>query len=103
MQDLKTGNMRLDIREARQAKQTLTAEQQSALKGKTKSAPARISLGKWHEMEVTVHDDQLAVSIDGQAVASLTSPGIMHPTKKVLRLAVPRNAVVDDLKIYRFE
>jgi len=36
-QDLKTGNMRLDIRQAREAKQPLSEEQQAALKGKDKS------------------------------------------------------------------
>jgi hypothetical protein len=34
-------------------------------------------------------------------VGSLRSPGIAHPTKKLLRLAVPRNAVVDDVRIWR--
>jgi hypothetical protein len=45
MQDLKTGNMRLDIREARQAKQKLTDEQQQAIKGKEKAIPHPV--GDW--------------------------------------------------------
>jgi hypothetical protein len=48
-----------------------------------------------------VSGDELSVTIDGQFVGRLKSPGIAHPTKRTLRLAVPRNAVVDDVKIWR--
>jgi hypothetical protein len=101
LQDLKTGNMRLDIREARQAKKPLSAEQSSALEGKSKKVSHSLQVGKWYDVEVTVKGDQLYVSIDGKAVGSLASPGIAHPTKSMLRLAVPRNAVVDDVRIWR--
>ncbi len=100
-QDLKTGNMRLDIQTARLAKKALTAEQQQALQGKQKSVPRPIEIGQWHELLVKVAGDELSVTIDGKAVGSFKSPGIAHPTKKQLRLAVPRNAVVDDVKIWR--
>lgn len=103
LQDLKTGNMRLDIREARQAKKPLSAEQSSALEGKSKKVPHSLQVDKWYEVEVKVNGDQLSVSIDDQKVASLASPGIGHPTKRMLRLAVPRNAVVDDVRIWRKE
>lgn len=100
-QDLKTGNMRLDIREARLAKKTLTAEQQSALKGKEKSFPRETQVGEWHDLLVTVKGDEITVALDGEKVGSFSSPGISHPTKRLLRLSVPRNAVVDDVKIWR--
>jgi hypothetical protein len=103
LQDLKTGNMRLDIREARQSKQALTAEQQAALQGKSKTTPHSLVVGRWYEVESTIQGDRLSVSIDGLPVASLTAPGIAHPTKRMLRLAVPRNAVVDDVKIWQHE
>ena len=45
--------------------------------------------------------DELSVMIDGQPMGTFKSPGIAHPTKRMLRLAVPRNAVVDDVKIWR--
>jgi len=101
MQDLKTGNMRLDIREARQAKQKLTDEQQQAIKGKEKAIPLPLETGKWHDLTVKITGDELSVTINGQLVGSFKSPGIAHPTKRTLRLAVPRNAVVDDVKIWR--
>jgi len=103
LQDLKTGNMRLDIRTARQAETPLTAEQQAALKGKNKTTPHVLTVGKWHEVEAVIRGDKLSVSLDGRPVAELVSPGIAHPTKRMLRLAVPRNAVVDDVRIWRIE
>jgi hypothetical protein len=103
LQDLKTGAMRLDIQEARVAKEKLTAEQQDALKGKQKAVPRAIGIKQWHDLRVTIAGDTLSVEVDGKAVGELKSPGIAHPTKRQLRLSVPRNAVVDDLKIWRVE
>jgi hypothetical protein len=101
LQDLKTGNMRLDIRQARQAKAKLSEEQQQALKGKEKAVAHSLEVGKWHDLLVKVEGDQLVVRINDQEVGRHTSPGIGHATKRLLRLAVPRNAVVDDVKIWR--
>lgn len=103
LQDLKTGNMRIDIREARQAKQSLNAEQQAAIQGKSKTMPNSLDAGKWYLAEAKIDGDRLSVSIDGRLVGELASPGIAHPTKRMLRLAVPRNAVVDDVRIWRSE
>lgn len=102
-QDLKTGNMRLDIHTARKAKQKLSAEQQQALKGKQKTVRHALEVGKWHDLLVNVAGDDLSVTVDGKLVGSFKSSGIAHPTKRMLRLAVPRNAVVDDVKIWRKE
>ena len=44
--------------------------------------------------------DNLSVAIDGKAVGTFASEDISHPTQRMLRLAVPRNAVVDDVKIF---
>jgi hypothetical protein len=101
MIDHKTGGMRVDIHDARTEKKPLTDEQKKALEGKTKSVPHATELGKWHELQVKMDADEISVAIDGQAVGSFRSPGIAHPTKRMLRLSVPRNAVVDDVKIYR--
>ena len=101
LQDLKTGNMRLDIRTARQAKQALTAEQQQALKGKEQRFPAAVAVGAWHTLVVKIAGDELSVVLDGKPAGSFKSPGIAHPTKRLLRLAVPRQAVVDDVQIFR--
>ena len=99
--DHKTGGMRNDIHDARTAKKELTEEQKKALVGKTKNAPHTTELGKWHELQVKIEGDELSVAVDGKEVGSFHSPGIAHPTKRMLRFSVPHNAVVDDVKIYR--
>lgn len=100
-QDLKTGNMRLDIREAKQAKTPLTEEQKAALVGKEKAFPRETTVGDWHDLLVSVTGAEVTVTIDGKEVGRFSSPGIAHPTKRLLRLSVPRNAVVDEVKIWR--
>lgn len=97
--DLKTGNMDLKIRDQRKAG-TLSAEHKELLKTKTKRFPLKLETGKWYDLLVNVEGDRLTVSIDGKKVGSFASEGMAHPTKRLLRLAVPRKAVVDDVKIY---
>ena len=99
--DLKTGVMRKDIRETRKAKKELSEEQNHALKGKSKRFDKETTAGKWHRLLVTVSGDQLSLELDGQQVGSFKSPGISHPTKQMLRLSVPRNVVVDDVRLWR--
>ncbi len=101
LQDLATGGMRLDIHTARKAKQKLTADQQQALVGKDKKIPAALALNEWHTLFVKIAGDELFVTVDGTLIGALKSPGIAHPTKRMLRLAIPRNAIVDDVKIWR--
>lgn len=102
LQDLKTGNMRLDIHEARQAKKKLNEEQQRVIKTSQKAVTGgAVKVGNWHDLLVNVLGDDLSVSLDGRVVGNFKSPGFGHPTKRMLRLAVPRNAVVDDVRIWR--
>lgn len=100
IQDLKTGNMDLRMREARQAG-TLTAAQKTLLATKETKIPNPLAINEWHDLLVEISEDRVEVTIDGRIVGSFESEGIAHPTKRMLRLAVPRNAVVDDVKIYR--
>lgn len=97
--DLKTGNMKLAIRKARQDK-TVTPEQQKLLKTKTKRFPNKLEAGKWHSLSVTIKGETMTVIINEKEVGSFTSKGIAHPTKRTLRVAVPKKAIIDDLKIY---
>ncbi|OAI55927.1 hypothetical protein AYO49_05030 [Verrucomicrobiaceae bacterium SCGC AG-212-N21] len=99
--DHKTGGMRLDIQETRTAKKPLSEEQKKAVAGKTKNVANDTAVGKWHDLQVTITGETLSVAIDGKEAGSFSSPGMGHPTKKMLRLSVPRNAVVDDVRIYR--
>jgi type 1 glutamine amidotransferase len=97
--DLKTGAMDLEVRKARKANQ-LTEDQKAMLKNKKKFFKHKLKTGQWYSAVVTVKKDLLSVAIDGKEVGSFSSPGIAHPTKRMLRLAVNRNATVDDLKVW---
>ncbi|QDT98426.1 hypothetical protein V144x_39130 [Gimesia aquarii] len=99
MIDLKTGNMDLKTRELRKAKK-LTPALQELLKSKKKRFPHKLQTKKWYDLIVKVSEDTMTVFIDGMKVGSFSSEGIAHPTKRTLRLAVAKNAVVDDVKIY---
>jgi hypothetical protein len=99
--DLKTGIMRKDIRETRKAKKALSNEQNHALKDKLIRFDKETATGKWHNLLVTVSGDQLSLELNGKQVGSFCSPGISHPTKRMLRLSVPRNVMVDDLKLWK--
>jgi hypothetical protein len=99
--DLKTGVMRKDIRETRKAKKALSEEQKHALKGKSKRFEKVTATGKWHNLLVTVSEDQLRLELDGEQVGSFSSSGIAHPTKQMLRLSVPQNVVVDDVRLWK--
>lgn len=100
LQDLKTGNMDLEIRSARQAK-TLTEEQKAMLETKGKKFRNALETGKWYDLIVRVRGDVLSLEIDGDEIGNFQSEGIAHPTKRLLRLAVNRDAVVDDVRIWR--
>jgi len=97
--DLKTGVMNLETRELRLAKE-LTPAMEAMLKTKSKRFPHQLEIGKWHSLTVTIKGETLSVDLNGETVGSFTSTGIAHPTKRMLRLSVPKMAAVDDVKIY---
>jgi len=100
LRDLKTGVMDLKTREARKAKKE-TPEMKTRIKACEKKFVNKLETGKWYDLLAVVSRDTLTVSIDGKEIGSFSSEGITHPTKRLLRLAVPKNAVVDDVKIWR--
>lgn len=97
--DMKTGGMNLKFEEAKKAK-TLTDEQKAFLATTKKTVPAKLAAGKWYALLVTITGKTVTASVDGKEVASFSSEGFAHPTKKLLRLSVPHQAVVDDVKIF---
>jgi hypothetical protein len=86
---------------ARNAKQKLNAGQQQAVQGKDKVFPHATAAGKWHDLLAQITGDELSVTLDGKLIGSFRSPGIAHPGKRMLRLAIPRKVVVDDVMIWR--
>ena len=97
--DMKTGMMNKEIYDARKAKKS-TPEHKALLKNKTKRFPNPLEAGKWHSLSVLIMGDTMSVTINEKEVGSFSSEGIAHPTKRLLRVAVPKKAIIDDLKIY---
>ena len=97
--DMKLGNMNLKYYDKNKAK-ALTAEDKAFLATTKKAFPAKVTTEKWHELAVRIVGDTVAVSLDGKEAGTFTSEGFAHPTKRMLRLGVPRKAVVDDVKIF---
>ena len=98
LRDHKTGLMNEPIRARRLADETTAADRQ-LLKRTVRRFPAELETGAWHDLRITVDGDRLAVAIDGTTVGELRSPGIAHPTKRMIRLAVDREAWVDDVRV----
>ncbi|MEM6779369.1 MAG: family 16 glycoside hydrolase [Planctomycetota bacterium] len=102
IKDLKTGQMKLEIRAARQNK-SMTPAQAQLVASRTKKQPIQLEPNQWHDLAVEIRGDTMSVSFNGQAAGSFTSPGIGHPTKSRLRLAVNRAAWVDDVRVVRHD
>ena len=98
--DHMTGGMDNKIRAKRQAGE-LTADLKKLLATKTKVLPLKLAEDEWHTLLVVVEDDVMHVDIDGSRVGGFKSPGMAHPTKRMITLAVNKSAWVDDVKIWR--
>lgn len=97
--DLKTGRMKREHRDARQAKAE-TKEMKKLIATKSKLVPVDLSPGEWHDLEVRIEGDTMTVRIDGGEIGRFSSPGIAHPTERRLRLAVGKEAVIDDVRVW---
>jgi hypothetical protein len=56
------------------------------LAGKAKWTTSPLSLKEWHTLVVRTAGDEMTATIDGQPVASFSSPGIGHETKSLVSL-----------------
>ena len=66
--------------------------------------PAKFEMGKWYNLVVETAGDCMRVSVDGQAVAFLKSPGIGHETKSKIELGVSgKSGLFDDIKVWNAE
>ncbi len=96
--DLKTGVMDLETRTARLAGK-LSSERQEELKTKKKQFPVKLKQNQWHDIQVDVEGNKITVQLDGKPAGDFSSAGFAHPTKKMIRLAVPKEAVIDSIKM----
>ncbi|MEO1528165.1 MAG: family 16 glycoside hydrolase [Planctomycetota bacterium] len=100
LQDLKTGRMKLEIRERAKSK-TATEADKALIATKQQTSKIAIAPDTWHKLTVKLSGDTMVVSINEEPVAEFTSEGIGHATKSRIRLAVPKQAWVDDMFVYR--
>lgn len=100
--DLKTGRMKLESRN-RRLEGKLGDDELKSLKLKSRFFKVKLTKNEWHDLKVIVHGDEMTVTIDEKEVGSFRSPGIDHPTKSRLRLAVNKEAWVDDVKVVRLD
>ncbi len=98
--DLKTGRMNLEMRERRLAEQA-TKEDKAQLAAKSKYFDVDLATDAWHTLKVTLAGETMTVEIDDNQIGKFSSAGIGHDTKSRLRLAVNRQAWVDDVKVTR--
>jgi hypothetical protein len=100
--DLKTGKMAKAIH-AMSKEEKRSPQIKNKLKMKERVVKHELKAGKWYQLRVSIIGNTMRAEIDGKEAAEFSSEGIAHPTKRLLRLAVPKNAVVDDVKIYRIK
>ena len=95
LDDERTGRFNLKYRDDKES-----SEAQEAFKLSAKNFDLNLDADEWHDV-VTYHQGEtLTVWIDGKEVASFSSPGFAHETKRHFAFAVPKIATVDDLKIW---
>jgi len=97
--DLKTGVMNSKNRAERKSGK-VSEELTALLKTKTKRVQHKLELKKWHDFRMQVKGESVSVDINGKELVSFASEGFAHPTKRLLRIAVAREVVVDDLKVF---
>jgi hypothetical protein len=100
--DSKTGNMDSTIR-ARLEAGDKSPELVELLKTKNRRFPLDLQAGEWHTLLVVVDGDTMRGTVDGKPIGEFKSPGIAHPTKRMLTLAVNKSAWVDDVKVWKLK
>ncbi|EMI47072.1 arylsulfatase A [Rhodopirellula sp. SWK7] len=105
--DDKTGGMNLKVRELRQKASLSEAEKlnlANVLARTHSSAAIAIKRGEWHCLRVRIQDDIMNVTLDGEEVASLQSPGFAHPTKTKFGFTVNGATIdFDNIKVFANE
>jgi hypothetical protein len=98
--DDREGGMRPDIMAMRKDP-ARKAEVEKLLAGRTKSFPTKLEPSRWYRVRAEVEGDELRVSLDGQPIGALKSPGIGHPTKTHFHFTVSGNfALIDDVRVW---
>jgi hypothetical protein len=97
--DEKTGNMENSVHERIEAGDR-SPEIMNLIKSKSHYFPLDLKAGEWHTLLVVLDGDVMRATIDDKYIGHFQSPGIAHPTKRMITLAVNKSAWVDDVKIW---
>ena len=100
--DSKTGHMKNDIREKRQAGDK-SPQMLAFLKTKNAGFPLKLQADQWHTLRIAIEADVMSASLDGRFVGKFQSEGIAHPTKRMITLAVNKSASIDDVRIWKLK
>lgn len=99
--DDKEGVMRNDIFEMRRDPARKAAADKLIV-GRGAAVKADIEQERWYAMTIEVVGDEMRVSLDGEALGYLQSPGLAHPTKESVHFTVNGNAAhFDDVTIWQ--
>ncbi|NOX99050.1 MAG: hypothetical protein GXP30_04835 [Verrucomicrobia bacterium] len=100
LQDSKTGAMDNKIRDRRKAGDK-SPEMTKLLKSKQNTFPLKLAPEEWHTVLIVVQGDAMRATIDGKFIGEFKSPGIAHPTKRMITLVVSKVATIDDIKVWK--
>jgi len=83
---------------------TKKAEVAKLMAGKSATFPVKLEQNTTYTVVVETVRDEMRLSIDGQAVGFLKSPGIGHPTKTKIELGVAgQSGWFDDIQVWNAE
>lgn len=102
LHDDKEGAMNRDLlalRKSDDAQKKSAAEE--TIKAHTTLVPVKLETTHWYLVGVEIVGDQMRVTIDGQPIGFLKSPGLTHPAKSDFKISVSgKQALFDDLQIW---
>ncbi len=97
--DDKEGIMRNDIFTMRR-NPARKAEADKLLDGRGQLVRRTLEQNRWYQARIEIVGDEMRVSLDGEAIGWLKSPGLAHPTKSSFHFTVSgKEAKFDDVKI----
>ena len=104
LMDDKEGVMRNDIYALRKSGDAAKKSEGDRLAASaTADVPVKIKPDAWHQLGLEIVGDQMRVTLDGQPIGHLKSPGLAHATKPDLRISAwgkDQEAQLDDLRIW---
>lgn len=99
--DDKEGIMRNDIFAMRRDP-ALKAKADALLEGRSSTAKVEVAQERWYQLDIEIVADEMRVSLDGEAIGHLKSPGLAHPTKESVHFTVNgTGAHFDDVRIWK--